>query len=93
MFANLLHLLSHRARSGDDPGFVREVRVAPKSPRSRRMELLIWICWVLIGIKSVVVVWAVRHYHIPFSPLWVILPTIAFAALCTAVYFWRNWGT
>jgi len=90
MFANLLHLFSRRMQPGDDRGFVQEVKVMQKPPRNRRLELLIWICWVLIGVKCFVVVWAVRHYHIPFSPLWVIVPTVCFAALCTAVYYWRS---
>ena len=61
-----------------------------RSARNIRLERLILACWVLIAIKSVAVVWAVRHYHVPFSPLWVIVPTVLFAALCTAVYYWRK---
>ncbi len=90
MFANLFHLISRRMQPGYDRRFVQGVAVREKTPRNRRVERLIWICWGLIGVKSVVVVWAVRHYAIPFSPLWVIAPTVAFAALCTAVYYWRN---
>ena len=46
--------------------------------RNPRIERLFIIAWILIAIKSVVVVWAVGHYHIPFSPLWVIVPTVVF---------------
>jgi peptidoglycan/LPS O-acetylase OafA/YrhL len=90
MFANLLHLISRRMQPGYDRRFVRGVAVRKRPVRNRRMERLIWICWGLIAVKSAFVAWAVPHYRIPFSPLWVILPTIAFAALCTAVYHWRD---
>ena len=62
--------------------------VRPKA-RNRQMELLLGIGWMLIAVKTAVVFWAVRHYHIPFSPWWVIAPTVAFAALVTWVY-WRR---
>jgi hypothetical protein len=90
MFPNFLNLISRRMQPGYDREFVKRVEVKEKAPRNRRLERLIWICWGLIAVKCVVVVWAVRHYAIPFSPLWVIAPTVAFAALCTAVYYWRN---
>jgi len=53
-----------------------------------RVEKLIFLCWGLIVLKSVFVVWAVGHYAIPFNPLWVIAPTVAFALLATSLYFW-----
>ena len=58
--------------------------------RHPRIERLFLLAWILIVLKSVFVVWAVDHYHIPFSALWVIVPTVAFAGLCTAVYFGRR---
>jgi hypothetical protein len=88
MLPNFLQLIIRRAPHDYEQGFVRAVRPSRKR-RNRKIEVLIWVCWVLIALKSVFVVWAVRHYHIPFSPLWVILPTIAFAALCTWVYYRR----
>jgi membrane protein YdbS with pleckstrin-like domain len=90
MFANFLHLVSRRRSRNYEHEFIREVRVATKPRRSRRLERLIVIGWVLIAVKSVAVVWAVDHYHVPFNPFWVIGPTVAFAALCTAVYFLRS---
>jgi hypothetical protein len=90
VFANLLHLISRRPAPDYETGFVRDVRVTHRPARSRRVERLIWICWGLIAIKSVVVVWAVKHYRIPFSPLWVIVPTVVFASLCTGVYYLRR---
>ncbi len=90
MFANLLHLIPRRMQRDYDRRFVRGVAVRRKPARNPRMERLIWICWGLIAVKSAFIAWAVPHYRIPFSPLWVILPTIAFAALCTAVYHLRD---
>ena len=70
--------------------FVREVTVRAAPRRNRRLERLIVAGWIVIALKSVVVVWAVRHYRIPFNPLWVIAPTVAFALLITAVYWKRS---
>ena len=91
MLANLLQLITGRPalREEYDTGFISEVSVRQVRPRNRKVELLIWICWFLIAIKSVVVFWAVQHYKIPFSGWWIVGPTITFAALCTFVY-WRH---
>ena len=44
------------------------------------------VAWVLIAIKCVVVWWAVERWHMPFHPMWVIAPTLAFAALATFLW-------
>jgi hypothetical protein len=87
MFPNLFQLISRRPPPEYELGFVEEVRAEPRRIRNPRIERLFLIAWILIAIKSAFVVWAVGRYRIPFSPLWVILPTVAFAGLCTAVYF------
>ena len=51
---------------------------------------MIAICWVLILLKSFAVVWLFDRYHVPVNPLWVIAPTVIFAALCTVVYLLRD---
>jgi hypothetical protein len=90
MFANLFHF-PRRPSPDYERGFVQEVRIAPAvRPRNRRIERLFILCWILIAIKSVVVIWAVHRYRIPFNPLWVIAPTVAFAALATFVYWKRD---
>jgi hypothetical protein len=90
MFANLFHF-PRRSPPDYERGFIRDVRIEPAArPRNRRIERLLILCWVLIAIKSVVVIWAVRHYRIPFNPLWVIAPTVVFAALVTFVYWKRD---
>jgi uncharacterized membrane protein len=45
---------------------------------------------VLIALKSWLVIWAVAKYHVPIHPLWVIVPTVLFALLCTLVYLLRD---
>jgi hypothetical protein len=90
MFPNLFQLISRRPSPEYELGFVKEVTAVPQRIRNPRIERLFIIAWILIAIKSVVVVWAVGHYHIPFSPLWVIVPTVVFAALCAVVYFRRR---
>ena len=89
MFPNLLQLISRRPAPEYEQGFVQEVSITPRRIRNPRIERLFLYGWILIVIKSVFVVWATGRYHIPFSPLWVIVPTVIFAALCTAVYFRR----
>jgi hypothetical protein len=89
MFANLLRLISRRVPPGYETGFVQEVRLPPQRVRLPRLERLLWICWGLIAVKCAVVFWAVPHYAIPFSPYWVVAPTIIFALLATALYHWR----
>jgi hypothetical protein len=90
MFANLLHLISRRPPHTYENAFVERVTVTEKSPRNRRVERLLIAGWALIAVKSILVVWAVHRWHVPFNPLWVIVPTVMFATLCTAVYLWRE---
>jgi hypothetical protein len=89
VFANLLQLISRREPPSYEQGFLRETQPRPKRARNPRIERLFVLAWVLIALKSAFVLWAVPHYHIPFSPYWVIVPTLLFAGLCTAVYFRR----
>ena len=87
MFANLLQLISRRPPPDYDRGFVQSVNVAPRRLRSRRTQWLLLGGWLLIAAKSWLVVWAVEYYRVPVNPLWVIVPTVIFAAVCTVVYF------
>jgi membrane protein YdbS with pleckstrin-like domain len=88
MFADLVRLINRRPPADYERGFVRSV--STKSPRNRRVERLFAICWVLIVIKSFAVIWLFDHYHVPINALWVIAPTVIFAALCTVVYLLRD---
>lgn len=89
MFPNLFPLISRRPAPDYEQGFVVEVRTRSRRVRNPRIERLFVVAWVLIALKTAFVLWAVPHYHIPFSPYWVVVPTLMFAALCTAVYFRR----
>jgi hypothetical protein len=59
--------------------------------RRRHVRNVILLCWAVILVKSVAVVWAVGHYNLPFNPLWVIGPTVTFAALATTIFtVWKD---
>ena len=78
--------------TGTEGSFVHEVQIEHRrEPRSRKLELILAICWLLIIAKCVFIYWACHHYQdkIPFGPWWLIGPTLAFASLCTVVY-WRR---
>jgi hypothetical protein len=90
MLADFVRLIIRRPPVDYERGFVRGVSVRRRTPRNRRVELVIEACWAVIVIKSAAVVWLFGRYHVPVSPLWVIAPTVAFAALCTLVYLLRD---
>ena len=89
MFANLVQLITGRAPSAEtvDHAFIEEVRVRQRPTRSRRLERTILTCWLLIAVKHVLIIWACRHYPVPFHQLWVNLPTWLLGALATGVYY------
>jgi hypothetical protein len=86
VFSNLLHLISRRPPPSYDLAFVREVRVTQRAPRSAKSKRLMLAGWILIALKCWLVVWAVDHYNVPVNPLWVTLPTVIFAGVCTLMY-------
>ena len=88
MLANLLRLITGRPSSGYERDFIQEVRVTHRAPRSARATRLLLLGWVLIALKCWAVVWAVGHYHVPVNPLWVTVPTVIFAGVCTAIFYW-----
>lgn len=90
MFADLVRLINRRPPFDYEKGFVREVRIRGRTPRNLRVERTIEVCWAVIVVKSVVVVWLFDRYHVPVNPLWVIAPTVVFAGLCTLVYLLRD---
>jgi len=87
VFSNLLQLISRRSPPSYDLEFVREVRVTRRAPRSAKSKRLMLAGWLLIALKCWLVVWAVGHYNVPVNPLWVTLPTVIFAGVCTLMYF------
>ena len=91
MFANLVQLISGRSPAPEAvrEAFIQEVVVHRTPRRSRRVELLILLGWVLIAVKHVAIIWACRQYPVPFHQLWVNFPTWLLGALATAVYYGR----
>jgi hypothetical protein len=90
MFANLLHLITGRTTPDlAHNSFVQEVHVHEPERRNPKVERLILICWILIAVKHVAVIWVVAHYAVPFHQLWVNFPTWLLGVLATVIYFWR----
>ena len=87
MFADLFQLKTRRSPDGIDHAFIEEVHVTRPAPRNPRVERIIFICWILIAIKHVAVIWAVHRYHVPFSQLWVNVPTFILGLLATVIYY------
>lgn len=88
MFADLFQLKTRRAPDGIDRAFITEVSVTHREPRNPRVEKTILLCWALIAVKHVVVIWAVHQYAVPFHQLWVNAPTFLLGLLATAIYYW-----
>jgi hypothetical protein len=92
MFANLVQLITGRpAPELDRHAFVQEVRVEQRERRDPKVERLIFVCWILIAVKHVAIIWVCRHYPVPFHQLWVNFPTWLLGALATGIYFGRVW--
>jgi hypothetical protein len=90
MFANLLQYFFHRPPAAVDTAFITEVRVPRPVPASPRAEKIILLCWGLIAVKHVAVIWAVRHYAVPFHQLWVNFPTFLLGLVATWAYYARE---
>lgn len=90
MFADLLQWIARRPAPGYDRAFVTEVNVGRPRASDPRLECFILVCWVLIVIKHVAVIWAVHHYHVPFHQLWVNAPTWGAGLAATLAYYLRD---
>jgi|GEM_PF-2176974 len=78
-------LVRHGLHLDDDASLTDEER---RMLHRRRVETLIYFCWGLIVLKTFLVIWAVHHYAMPFNPMWVVGPTVTFAFVATATYYW-----
>ncbi len=92
MFAALIRLIAGRPPPEHEHNpFVEAVRVhddtVQRNPRTMRFIL---ICWILIAVKHVLVIWACENYRTPFHQLWVNFPTWLLGVLATGIYFWRT---
>lgn len=90
MLADLFQWIVRRQTPAYEQAFVEGVQVRQPRRPSPRVERLILICWILIAIKHVAVIWAVHHYHVPFHQLWVNAPTWLLATMATGVYYLRE---
>jgi hypothetical protein len=90
MLTTLLRLFSPRSSVDYERAFIPEVTVTEQVARNPAVERLIFAGWLLIVAKCFVVIWAINHWAVPIHPYWIIVPTILMAALCTAVYCWRD---
>jgi hypothetical protein len=90
VFANLIRLITRPPHPGTDTAFVVEVNVRSKPVRNARVERFIMICWLLIAIKHVAVIYACSHWPVPFHQLWINAPTFALGLLATLVYYLRR---
>jgi uncharacterized membrane protein YczE len=90
MFFSFHGLRARRIPPHYERAFVESVRVPGTAPHTRRTERLLVLCWIVIGLKCAFVAWAVPHFHVPFSSLWVILPTLFLAGTATAIYLRRD---
>lgn len=52
----------------------------------RRVRWFMGLAWLIIMVKCVFVWWAMNHWSVPFHPLWVVGPTITFAALASVIW-------
>ncbi len=52
----------------------------------RRMRWFMAVAWMVIAVKCLLVWWAIGHWNVPVHPLWVIAPTLLFAALVTGLW-------
>lgn len=91
MFANLVQLITGRPPPVEavQLAFVEDVHVHYPPAREPRVERLILICWFLIAVKHVLIIWACHRFPVPFHQLWVNFPTWLLGALATGIYFGR----
>lgn len=52
----------------------------------KAMNWFLSAVWGLIIAKCIVVWWAMLHWHVPFHPLWIVVPTLVFAGTATLLW-------
>lgn len=51
-----------------------------------RMRWFFGAVWLAILVKCALVWWAMIHWHVPFHPGWIVVPTLLFALLATGLW-------
>lgn len=56
-----------------------------------QMRLWFWLTfgWLVIILKCLSVPWVVQHWGIPIKPFWVVMPTLVFAVVVSALVLAR----
>lgn len=92
VFATLIQLVTGRVPAPEigRHAFIEEVRASDSVARDPRVLRLIAVCWWLIAIKHVAIIWLVWRYHIPLHQLWINFPTWLLGLLATVVYYLRT---
>ncbi|MES2693013.1 MAG: hypothetical protein V4773_06035 [Verrucomicrobiota bacterium] len=93
MFANLLQLITGRPPPPEvvQSAFVESVTVEGRDAERRnpKVERMILVCWVLITIKHVAIIWVCQNYRVPYHQLWINFPTWLLGVLATGLYYGR----
>ncbi|MFI5357342.1 MAG: hypothetical protein ACHQ4G_08415 [Opitutales bacterium] len=50
-----------------------------------RVRWFMAIVWAIILVKCAVLWWVMVHWSVPMHPLWIVAPTLVFAALATMI--------
>jgi hypothetical protein len=90
VISELFKLITGRSGRDADTDYIEEVRLKEERAPSRSVERLILVAWLIIVSKCFIVSWAISHYAIPVHPGWVVVPTLFMAAICTALYYWKD---
>jgi hypothetical protein len=90
VFPDFFQIRTRQAPDEYDRAFIAEVKVHRPRDRNPRVEKIILLCWGLIAVKHVAVIWAVHHYPVPFHQLWINFPTFLLGLLATLMYYWRE---
>ena len=93
MFANLLQLITGRPPPPEVArnAFVESLQVEARERRNPKVERLILVCWILIAVKHVLVIWVCNRYPVPYHQLWINFPTWLLGVLATGIYYGRVW--
>lgn len=51
-----------------------------------KMRWFLGAAWLVILAKCMLVWWVIERWHVPIHPAWVIVPTLAMAALATSLW-------
>ncbi len=92
MITTLAWLTVRRSAADYERAFVESVATRRPIARNAWVERLLLAGWLVVAAKCLLVIWAIRHWSVPFDPLWVNGPTILMAALVTGLYLCRNRG-